>query len=119
MTAFHVDTNANAGQQFLDAMNKIRGSVLSCTYLIPAPPMGQTLDYGKVNVQYTPGAGGKPITIPKVANLAACPPGGLGWYYDSDQKPTQIILCPDTCKQITADAKAEVNVVLGCGTIIH
>jgi len=118
MSAFLVDTNANAGQAFLDAMNKIRGSVLACTYLLPPPPAGMMLDYTKVNVEYTPGGGGKPITIPKVMDLAACPSPGLGWYYDNNAKPTQIILCPDTCTQISMDAKASINVVLGCGTVI-
>jgi hypothetical protein len=117
-TAFHVDTNGNANQDFLDAMNKIRGSVLACTYLIPPPPAGQTLDYTKVNVEYTPGAGGTPITIPKVMDKASCPSPGLGWYYDDNAKPTQIILCDDTCAQISMDAKASVNVILGCGTVI-
>jgi len=117
MTAFHVDTNGNAQQQFLDAMNKIRGSVLACSYIIPKPAMGM-LDYGKVNVEYVPGGGGMPVTIPKVANKAACPPNGMGWYYNSDIAPTQIILCDDTCTQISMDAKAQVNVVLGCTTVI-
>jgi von Willebrand factor type A domain len=118
MAAFQVDTNGNANQDFLDAMNKIRGSVLACSYLIPAPPAGQMLDYSKVNVEYTPGAGGSPITIPKVMDKASCPSPGLGWYYDDNAKPTQIILCDDTCKQISADSKAAVNIVLGCGTIL-
>jgi len=117
-TAFKVDTNGNANQDFLDAMNKIRGSVTACTYLIPAPPPGQMLDFGKVNVEFTPGAGGNPITIPKVNDVASCPVGGLGWYYDDNAKPTQIILCPDACKQISADAKGTVNVILGCGTVV-
>ena len=38
--AFIVDTNANVNQQFLDAMNKIRGAALSCEYIIPTPDAG-------------------------------------------------------------------------------
>jgi hypothetical protein len=114
-TAFHVDTNANVNQQFLDALNKIRGASLTCSYLIPKPSMGM-LNYGDVNVEYKPGMG-MPQIIPKVKGKAACPASGLGWYYDNDSAPTQIILCDATCAMITADAKAEVDVVLGCATI--
>lgn len=114
--AFLVDTNG-AQDQFLQAMNAIRGAALSCAYLIPPPPMGEMIDYGAINVEYTPD-GGMPQVIPQVASPIACPASGLAWYYDSNMPPKQILLCPSTCDQISADSKGQVNVAVGCATVI-
>ena len=115
--AFIVNPNGNTAQQFLDALNKIRGSALGCTYQIPAPKSGGTLDFGTVNVQYTPG-GGSPVTIPKVTDKGSCPASGYAWYYDNNTTPTQIILCDASCTKISADSAAAVNVVVGCQTVL-
>ncbi len=114
--AFIVDPGGNTTTQFLDALNKIRGAALGCNYKIPVPKSGGTLDYGTVNVEYTPGGGGAPVTIPKVTDKAACPATGDAWYYDSNSAPTQILLCDTSCNKATADATAQVNIVIGCST---
>jgi hypothetical protein len=116
--AYLVDTNANAQQQFLDAMNDIRGAALACSYVIPVPTMG-TADFNSVNVQYTPGGGGMPEIIPKVGSKAQCPPGGKAWYYDNNATPTQIILCDDTCAQVSADKDGQIDILLGCQTVVN
>ena len=74
-------------------------------------------DYTSVNVQYKPGNGGMTETIPKVANKAACG-NGDGWYYDNDAMPTQIIMCDATCNKLSMDSKGEVDIVLGCKTVV-
>jgi hypothetical protein len=111
-----VDSAPNAGQQFLDAMNAIRGTALSCTYTIPVPTQG-TFDKNLVNVQYTPGGGGPVQTIGKVNDQASCPPGGMAWYYDNNTTPTLIHLCPDTCGVVSVDTMGQINIILGCETI--
>ncbi len=116
--AFLVDTGGNVNQQFLDAMNKIRGTALGCQYQIPASKNGGALDYGTVNVQYTNGAG-QVTTIPKVADKNACPASGDAWFYDNNQKPTQINLCDPSCKVVTADSKGQVSIIVGCATILR
>ncbi len=115
-SAFIVDTSANVNQQFLDALNKIRGAALGCQYNIPLPKSG-TPDYGNVNVQYTPEGSSAPVTVPKVADKGQCPASGDAWYYDSVGKPTQILLCESTCKML-ASKKASVNVLTGCSSIV-
>jgi type II secretory pathway pseudopilin PulG len=113
--AFLVDTNQNVIQQFQAALKQIQKAAIGCEYAIPQPKQGQ-LDLTKVNVTYTPG-NGQPETLGNVANKGACDPQKGGWYYDDPNKPLKIELCPSTCTAVQADAKAEVDVQLGCATL--
>ena len=115
-----VDTGGDVNSQFLAALNKIRGTLLGCTYLIPPPPAGKTLDFAQVNVQYTPGNGGAKETLVYVTSQAACASTTKdAWYYDNAAAPTQIIFCDATCTKIKADTNAKVDVQLGCSTVIN
>jgi hypothetical protein len=117
-TAFLVDTGGNVQQQFLDALNVIRGAALGCVYKLPSPD-GGTPDYDKVNVQYTPNGTGTPVKFPRVDGLASCPPSGDAWYYDNPSAPTTITLCPSTCTKVKADTTGLIDVLLGCKTILE
>jgi len=117
-SAFLVDTGGNVNQQFLDAMNAIRHAALGCTYQIPLPTDGSTPNFQEVNVEYTPGSGSQQ-TIPYVTDQGSCPSSGNAWYYDNAANPTQIILCSATCGTIEADTAGQVNITLGCATIIQ
>jgi hypothetical protein len=113
--SFTISTNGNVGQQFLDALNVIRGAALGCQYNIPVPEAGMA-DYGKVNVQYTPGGGGSPVIFTHYQDKSQCPASGDGWYYDNNASPTQIILCDPTCNKVGADATGKIDILLGCKT---
>ena len=117
-SAFLVDTNQDVTQQFLDALNVIQGTALGCVYDIPDPGQGQDPDYGKLNVEYTPGGSSEGEVIPKVAGPGDCPPAGDGWYYDDESNPTTIILCDSTCAKVSADNNGQVDIVLGCATVV-
>ena len=78
----------------------------------------QGLDYGKVNVKYTPGDGTKPTVIPKVEDRMKCGTGLDAWYYDDNALPTQVVLCSDTCTTLRKDMKGQVDIVLGCDTVV-
>ncbi len=116
--AFLVDFDPMAEEQFLLAMNTIRKAALPCTYEIPEPPMGEELDYGQVNVEYTPGSGDPSEVFPYVESEADCPPGGDGWYYDDPMMPTYVMLCDGACDKVQSDLTAELEIVLGCVTIV-
>ncbi len=115
--AFIVDTSGNVGQQFLDALNTIRGNALGCRYSIPVPTMGQP-DYANVSVTYTP-TGGSAQAIPRVQDQAACPVSGAGWYYDDNANPAQIILCTSTCGTVSADLTGQVDIFTPCEVIVN
>jgi hypothetical protein len=114
--AYLVSANGNAGQQFLDALNAIRGSLLECEFDIPEPEMG-ALDFALVNVQLTP-AGEQPQTIPQVPSAADCGASG-GWHYDDPSSPTKIVLCPASCDLAKSFAEADIDIVLGCATVVR
>ena len=116
--AYLVDTGANVNQQFLAAMNAIRGEALGCVYAIPLPTDGSNPNYGAVNVVYT-SSGGNQQTIPYVMNKASCPTTGNAWYYDDPQNPMHIVLCDAACSVVQADQGGEVDITLGCATVIQ
>ncbi len=104
--------------EFSKKMAEIRTSALSCEFIIPPPPMAETLDPAKVNLSYTAGGQGAGKTLPHVGSLAACA-GKIGWFYDNNVKPTKVELCPISCKTVQADSKAVVSVLFGCATQIE
>ena len=89
---------------------------LDCEWPIPAPPPGQTLDPGKVNVQFTDNSTGQTTFLYHVKDKAACDPQKGGWYYDTDLNPTQVISCPASCTTIKAATNAKIDVLFGCST---
>jgi len=101
---------------FVQEMQNIQGTVLSCEFLIPDVGDGD-FDPGKVNVVYTPGDGSPPETIPQAPTPADCGDES-GWFYDNPANPTKISLCPGICDVVQADNMAQVNVAFGCPTII-
>jgi hypothetical protein len=113
-----VNSGPDVGTDFLAAMNSIRGTALPCSFKIPLPDSG-TPDYEKVNVKYTPGAGGTGFIVPKVADAASCPLTGDAWYYNDNSNPTLIEMCPTTCQTLKTDTDGKVNILTGCKTILQ
>jgi hypothetical protein len=106
--------DATAGTQaFIDALQTISGSALSCEFEVPTPAEG-TLDPEKVNLEFTP-TGGSVQQLYKVDNEAACV--DWGWYYDDPIAPTRVILCPTTCNTVKQDTQGRIDLILGCKTI--
>jgi len=104
-----VVSNANAGQEFLAAMNQIRGMALSCEFNIPLPD-NQPPNYNEVNVKHNDDL------IYKVGTDAECDPTRGGWYYDDPAAPQFIRLCPATCDLITT-AQGRIDIELHCPTV--
>ena len=107
-------SNTNVQKEFTDALAKVRGQALPCEYDLPEQ-VGKQFDKDHVNVQITPGSG-VPATIKqtKESDCGSAP----GWYYDASP-PTKIILCPSVCAGLKQDFGAQVQIVLGCPTLIR
>lgn len=93
---------------------------IACTLPLPAPPDGMTLNPSRVNVFLR--SGGTSDVIGKVSDgEPSCGPTG-GWYYDDDDAPTEVRLCPATCdlaqRALEESGDASVDVQFGCATII-
>ncbi len=114
--AFIIQPGANTTQQLVDALNAIRGELLDCAFDIPQPETG-TLDYDEVNVQYTPEGASQPTIIPRVNGAADCGTE-VAWYYDNPAAPTQIVMCPAACDELEALGSVELQIVLGCATVV-
>ena len=109
-------TQNDVTQKLHDALKQAQTKAIACSYKIPPPSHG-SIDFGRVNVQFTKGSG-EVTTIGHTTSKAACDKGG--WYYDVDPAtgtPTEIIACDSTCAQFQTDVSGHVDVILGCMTI--
>jgi hypothetical protein len=90
----------------------IASAPLPCSYDIPAPPSGDTLDPSKVNVRWTMPNATDETVFGKVADQGACG-DQLGWHYDA-APPNQIMLCPATCSALSNGGTLSIE--FGCET---
>lgn len=100
------------------AQTVIGSTTIDCEWEIPPPPAGEIFDREKVNVQYTPGSGGAAQNLYRVSDRSACDPAkGGGWYYDDNDSPTRVLVCPGNCDTIQSDLSARIDVLFGCDTV--
>jgi hypothetical protein len=144
--ALIVDVTQDSAKQLTDELNMIRQSItmtttktevttskLACEYTLPQMAMDPhakvVFDKDKVNVDFTSNHGMKSSAY-RVDSLDKCSStNALAWYYDSNDMPTKILICPNACAQIqapTADGGIDptiagtaptVSIVLGCKSI--
>lgn len=98
--------------QFAEAV--ISRAELSCTWEIPLPPAGQTLDADLINVEFT--SGGSTTYFGYVQTPAECDAFENGWYYDDPLNPSRVLLCPSTCGSVQGQVSAELEIKFGCDT---
>jgi hypothetical protein len=117
---FVLEEGKDLAQKFLAALEQIRGSALACEFAVPRPTTG-ALDFGKVNVRFTPGrAGATAEDLNYVGAADRCDPAQGGWYYDVDPRsggtPTRIQICAASCKRFRAESAGQVDLQVGCTT---
>ncbi len=100
-------------QQFANAV--IESATLSCEWIIPPPPDGETLDPGMVNVLFINGDDESTL-IGKVDSAADCSGVTNGWYYDDPNSPTMVLVCPQTCEWIQGQEGSKIDIQFGCET---
>ena len=96
----------------------IQASDLPCEWVIPEP-MGEAvvIDFDQVNVEFNDGMGGF-HAIGKIPAVANCANVTDGWYYDTLDLPTKILLCPQTCDKIQLAPKGSTSIQFGCKPLI-
>jgi len=108
-----ISTTGNVTQKFLEALDGIRRSALSCSYDIPPPKTGE-IDYDAVNVTFSQGAD-ESDTFFYVDGAEDCELSPeRAWYYDDPKEPKQVVLCPKTCERVSAATDGEMDVAFGC-----
>jgi hypothetical protein len=108
--AFLIDTGdpTRTSQDFRAAIDEIRGAAIACDVAIPEPPAGRVFDKEAVLVTY----GGEAGATTTLAYDPAC--AGLAWHYDDSEAPSRIVLCPDACQAVQAEAEATLAVNFAC-----
>jgi hypothetical protein len=88
-----------------------------CEWEIPEPPEYQTFVADEVNVDFVDG---DEVThaIGWVESAADCDGVEHGWYYDDNDDPTMIHVCPQTCDWMQGEENAQVIIKFGCETIV-
>jgi hypothetical protein len=99
-------TAAQITQDFIKAINQIRGQVLSCEFALDKAP-GAKADPAKVNVVFVDKNG---VSHPLYQDPVN------GWTYDNPTTPTKVILHGQGCADVKADPQGKVDIVLGCVT---
>ncbi len=108
MSSGQFDVNALA-----DAIAKIRGSALGCVYPLPDPPPGETIEPNLVNVEVT--LDGAVSTVPRRAIPSdKCELDGC-WDFNASN---EVEILGKSCVDLGKAAKAKVDVVVGCETVV-
>lgn len=92
----------------------IAGQIIdSCTFAMPDPPAGETIDPTLTNVIITWGDGKSSLILGD--DIGDCT---VGWQADGTNELT---LCPETCDAVKADSGARLHLAFGCseGNIIR
>jgi von Willebrand factor type A domain len=96
-------------QQFIAAINAIRGEVASCTFALEEPDGGGMIDPTKVNVVYNDGMGNLTTIDEDPAN---------GWTYNDPNNPTSVTLNGTSCSTLKMSSGGSISIVLGCATMM-
>jgi hypothetical protein len=116
-TAAHL-VESGGSADLINALNEIRKGTLTCDYQIPII-QGKPLNLKLVNIKVR--IGPPPAMaqyISKVMDASGCGSTQGGWYFDDNNAPTKITLCPATCDPMIKTTGSTLDVVIGCGSII-
>ncbi len=117
--ALSIDPRADFARQLSEALGAAATQRVACDLALPEPGAQQRLDYDAVNVVLD--AAGKRTTFPRVSDPQSCGRTG-GWYYDVDPAqgvPSRLNMCKASCDRLSDTGAAELQVELGCRSIVH
>lgn len=101
----HMDmtTAPDFGAALRAGLNQVTGEI-SCTYDIPEPPMGETIDPALVNLVVTTSNGDAQLVLPDSSGDCS-----EGWQLSGNQ----VVLCEGTCSRVRSDG-ASLQLLFGC-----
>jgi hypothetical protein len=76
-------------------------------------PTADAADPTKLVVTFTP-AGQAAQNLTQVTDPSKCATIPNGWYYDDNNAPTKIILCPTMCTTANSSAGSKIEALVGC-----
>jgi hypothetical protein len=111
-------TNATA-DQLLAAFKMVQSQAtkLACSFKIPPPPAGMSLDPAKVNVRFNATDATKSFDLRRVMDRAACGTEDA-WYYDNPTAPTAVNLCDAACQKVNGSGEGQISLLFGCAGIV-
>ncbi len=111
-----LSTSSNLAADLTNTLGGIANSVLSCTYAVPHPAAGQSINPAETTLVFTNGATGSASVVLQNTS-ATC---DKGWHF-TDSTNSQIEICGVTCDTLQGNAASTLKLVFGCdvGTIIN
>jgi len=94
------------------AADVISSSEINCEWAIPDPPDDMDLDPNLVNVEFV--HDGDSYVVGRVESAEDCDDVTNGWYYDDNENPTMIYVCPQTCEWFQSEEDASLTIHFGC-----
>jgi hypothetical protein len=92
------------------AQGVIDRSELPCEFEIP--DVEGIINPDAIQVSYVPGDGGAAQSFGRVPVAGDC--SGHEVYFDDNDAPARVFLCPAACDTIQADPEAEISLDFGC-----
>ncbi len=106
---FQVTPGARKSDEIRDDMSKALDSIrtrFSCELTLEKKT---GLDPNKVNVVFTPGSGAERLVTKEIND---------GWSFDNETAPVKVILNGAACRDLSADTKSSVRLLIGCDTVL-
>jgi hypothetical protein len=107
----HMDmtTAPDFSQALADGLAIVTSQMAACTYEIPAPPAGKSIDLSALRVFLTdPSTGGVTLLYPDTEGDCT-----VGWQLNA---ANQIVLCSESCAKAQSVTGARVDLAFGCAT---
>lgn len=115
-TSCHFDmTQSYSATQVSSAIAAVRGKVLGCIFDVPQPE-GGVVDPNKVNVSYSTGGGPQNDLFKRATPTEDCSVTGC-WDY-TDSSDTKVELFGKACDDVMNSTDADVEITVGCQTIV-
>jgi hypothetical protein len=132
--ALFIQDGAATRDELVEALDSVQSAAIACDFALPAITHGgEEVDPGLVNVLYsstkastaepsspepTSPEEGQVTKFTKVVGDEKCA-DSLSWFYDVEEDPTRIHLCPQACTLVSSDPTALLEILLGCKPIVR